>query len=179
MKKRTLHKITSRSSSITNSFVQAIIPSIEWTPEEEAEALDILGISKNDFRCAYCGGHATDWDHLRPMVKNKRPTGYFNEIRNLVPACGPCNQSKSGFDWETWIRKSKRTHDLPDLELRVERLHKFVAWGNLSPIAIEELVDNEAWETHWKNHDAIQNQMKAAQAHASHLKASVKARLKR
>jgi hypothetical protein len=177
MKPRPLHKITNRSSSITNSFVQAIIPSLEWTPEEEAEALSILDISKEDFRCAYCGNQATDWDHLRPMVKNKRPTGYINEIRNLVPSCGPCNQSKSGADWHSWMLKSKRTKNLPDLNERIDRLRKFVEWGKVEPINIQDLIDESSWKIHWSNHDAIQNQMKESQIHAARIKAAIKARL--
>src|ERR1700686_3805297 len=96
-------KITSRSSSITNSFVQAIVPTIDPSSEEIVEALRILGMSPESMACVYCGARTTDWDHLRPLVKNKRPTGYISEIRNLVPACGPCNQSKGASDWRTWI----------------------------------------------------------------------------
>src|SRR5438128_9847091 len=99
MKFRKTLKITSRTSSVANGFVQAIIPCIEPTDAQKNEALAILQIDPNRLECAYCGAPATDWDHLRPLVKGKRSTGYCNEIRNLVPACGPCNQSKSGQDW--------------------------------------------------------------------------------
>jgi len=37
-------------------------------------------------QCSYCGTPATEWDHLRPLVMNKKPTGYISEIHNLVPA---------------------------------------------------------------------------------------------
>ena len=99
MKFRKPLTITSRSSSITNCFVQAIIRSIEPTDAEVDEALAVLGMSREERSCVYCGATATDWDHLRPLVKDRRPTGYINQIRNLVPSCGPCNQSKSGADW--------------------------------------------------------------------------------
>ncbi|TET40105.1 MAG: HNH endonuclease, partial [Dehalococcoidia bacterium] len=78
-------KITGRTSTITNSFVTSIIPSIEPTEEEIKECLEILGLDPNDLCCAYCGDKATEWDHLRPLVKDKKPTGYISEIRNLVP----------------------------------------------------------------------------------------------
>jgi 5-methylcytosine-specific restriction endonuclease McrA len=103
MKQRPPLKITSRTSSITNSFVQAIIPAVAFSADEQREALAHLGMTPDDLHCAYCGAVTTDWDHLRPLVKKKRPTGYISEIRNLVPSCGPCNQSKGASDWRVWM----------------------------------------------------------------------------
>jgi hypothetical protein len=129
MRFRRPHSIMSRTSSITNCFVQAIIPSVEPTTEEVTEALAILGMTVDNMSCAYCGARTTDWDHLRPLVKNKRPTGYINEIRNLVPACGPCNQSKSGNVWNVWIQSgapgSPKTRHVADLPERIKRLRRF------------------------------------------------------
>jgi len=96
-------KITGRSSSITNAFINSIIPVIPPTEEEVKEALSILGMSKERFECAYCGATASEWDHLRPLVMDKQPTGYISEIHNLVPSCGKCNQSKGNKDWRTWM----------------------------------------------------------------------------
>jgi hypothetical protein len=48
-------RITGRSSSITNSFVGAIIPSIKPTNDEVKKALDALGMSPQNYSCAYCG----------------------------------------------------------------------------------------------------------------------------
>jgi hypothetical protein len=84
--------ITGRSSSITNCFASAIIPVSYPTAEEVVKALTILGLSAEDLRCAYCGDASTEWDHLRPLIVNQRPTGYVSEIKNLVPACGKCNE---------------------------------------------------------------------------------------
>lgn len=178
MKKRPLHKITSRSSSVTNCFVQAIIPSVEPTSAEVAEALHILGMSPDNLHCAYCGGNASDWDHLRPMVKSKRPTGFIDEIRNLVPSCGPCNHSKSGANWLDWIRKSARTRSLPDLKDRVSRLQKFEEWGRVKPIDLQALVDTDIWNAHWTNHASVQQRMKDAQIHAATLKSAIQEKLK-
>jgi len=57
--------VMGRSSSITNAFINAIIPVIEPTEQEELESLRILEIDPRDIRCAYCGDKATEWDHLR------------------------------------------------------------------------------------------------------------------
>jgi len=87
-------KITGRSSSITNAFINSIIPVVLPSAEEVKQALEILGMTAETFQCAYCGSIASEWDHLRPLVKGKKPTGYISEIHNLVPSCGKCNQSK-------------------------------------------------------------------------------------
>src|ERR1700761_377168 len=96
-------KITGRTSTITNSFVNGIVPYVYPTEEEVAEALDILGLDADDLRCAYCGDRSTEWDHLRPLVTGKRPTGYIGEIANLVPSCSKCNQSKGARNWREWM----------------------------------------------------------------------------
>ena len=67
------------------------------------EALAILGMDESSFCCSYCGDTASEWDHFRPLVKDRKPTGYISEIHNLVPACGKCNQSKGNKEWKTWM----------------------------------------------------------------------------
>jgi hypothetical protein len=73
-------KITGRSSSITNAFANAIIPAIQPTTAEVEQAFTILGMSPDDLRCSFCGDPSTEWDHLRPLVKDKRPTGYISVV---------------------------------------------------------------------------------------------------
>ncbi len=78
-------KITGRSSSITNAFINSIIPVVLPSAEEAKRALEILGMTPETFQCAYCGSVASEWDHLRPLVKDKKPTGYISEIHNSYP----------------------------------------------------------------------------------------------
>jgi len=106
--------MVSRKSSITNAFVSAIIPVIAPTHNEIEEALRILGMDPNDARCAFCGDKASEWDHLRPLVLQRRPTGYISEIANLVPLAGKCNQSKGNKPWRDWMVSAAR------LSLRAE-----------------------------------------------------------
>jgi 5-methylcytosine-specific restriction endonuclease McrA len=40
-------------------------------------------------RCWMCGEPAVEWDHVRPLTK-----GGAHALRNLRPACRPCNASK-------------------------------------------------------------------------------------
>ncbi len=178
MKFRKPLTIMSRTSSVTNGFVQAIIPSVEPTTEEVVEALAVLGMTLETVECIYCGAAATDWDHLQPLVRKKRPTGYINEIRNLVPACGPCNQSKSGADWHRWIqssaRNSPRTKGIPDLADRIERLQRFVAWGKVEALDLCGLAGAEAWAAYWEHLGAIERAMKEAQTNAVQVQKAIR-----
>ena len=101
-------QIAGRISSITNAFISSIVPAIMPTEEEVAASLQILELNPADLQCAYCGDKASEWDHLRPLVIDQRPTGYISEIRNLVPSCGKCNQSKGNKNWRDWIISEAR-----------------------------------------------------------------------
>ncbi len=170
-------KITSRASSVTNSFVQAIVPHIVPTPAEIDEALGVLEMTQHNRVCVYCGTPATDWDHLRPMVRGKRPTGFIDEIRNLVPSCGPCNQSKGASEWRKWMegsaRGSPKTRGVTDLQERIARLERFEQWGNVLPLPLRELAGAEQWDAHWANLEAIEQQMRSAQTHAAELQIAI------
>jgi 5-methylcytosine-specific restriction endonuclease McrA len=179
MKQRAPLKITSRTSSITNSFVQAIIPTVEFSAAEQREALAHLAMTPDDLHCAYCGAATTDWDHLRPLVKKKRPTGYISEIRNLVPSCGPCNQSKGASDWRTWMtgkaRGSPTTRDVAGIQDRVARLIQFEAWGNVHPIVFEGMISKAAWDAYWAQLDVVLDSMRVAQEKAASLRETIMA----
>lgn len=178
MRSRPALKITSRTSSITNSFVQAIIPSVLPLPGELEEALAVLGMSLENISCIYCGASASDWDHLRPLVRGRRPTGYIDDVRNRVPCCGRCNQSKSGKDWRLWISGSARgapsSRGVPDIAIRIATLEKFEAWGKVEPLPLDQLVPNDLWSKHWENHDAVLAKMREAQLHADILRVRIK-----
>ena len=65
--------IMGRSSSITNSFVNGIIPAIKPTDEQIANALSLLGQTEDNVCCVYCGSKMTEWDHLHPLIIKKNP----------------------------------------------------------------------------------------------------------
>ena len=93
-------------SAITKSYVESIIPTITPNQNENDEILGFLSMSSESIHCAYCGDPYTEWYHFRPLVKNKRPTGYITEINNLVPSCGKCNFSKGNKYWQDWFKSS-------------------------------------------------------------------------
>jgi len=170
-------KITGRSSSITNSFVNSIIPIVTPTESQVQEALNILGMDSKSLQCAYCGDRHTEWDHLRPIVKDKKPTGYISEIHNLVPACGKCNQSKGNKDWNIWIvssaMKSPKSRGIEDLDSRVVRIKAFESWRVPTKVDFESIVGTEKWQRHWENCEAVQSSMRQAQLLAEKIRQEV------
>jgi endonuclease I len=171
-------KITGRSSSITNAFVNSIIPIIEPTNEQVSEALEILNMGNGNIHCSYCGDKYTEWDHLRPIVLNKKPTGFISEIHNLVPACGKCNQSKGNKPWEAWVLssaklspKSRGIHDLAD---RIERLKNYENWQKPTKVDFEDIVGISKWSTHWENCEKVQKMMRESQLLATEINIDIK-----
>jgi len=54
--------------------------------------------------CAYCGAtdRALQRDCVQPIARGGRYT-----LDNIVPACGPCNASKSNDEATSWMRRKK------------------------------------------------------------------------
>src|SRR5258706_1038926 len=169
--------MVSRKSSITNAFVNSLIPVIPPTTEEIEEALSILGMDPEDVRCAYCGDRSTEWDHLRPLVPNRRPTGYISEIGNLVPCCGKCNQSKGNKNWLAWMQSSAqwcpKSRRIRNLHIRIERLKAYEAWKNIRPIDFEAIVDKSLWSDYWNNYDHLVDALKSSQMLANEVRAAI------
>lgn len=170
-------KITGRSSSITNAFINSIIPVIYPTEFQVKEALSILGMTHSEFQCAYCGSIATEWDHLRPLVMNKKPTGYISEIHNLVPSCGKCNQSKGNKYWYGWITSnaplSPKSRNIANLDERIEALNRYEEWKEPTKMNFETIVGIEIWNQHWDNWEKTLQLMKKSQIQAEKIKEEV------
>ncbi|KAA6329713.1 CRISPR-associated endonuclease Cas9 [termite gut metagenome] len=159
--------VMGRSSSITNSFVNGIVPVVEPNDDEIYTAIKILEENPEDMRCIYCGNPMTEWDHLFPLVEDRRSTGYISEIRNLVPACGKCNQSKGNSDWKEWMigdaPQSPKTRNIPDLDHRIGLIEKYIEWGNPKFYDFSKIIDNDLWEKHWGNCENIIAAMKESE----------------
>ncbi len=169
----TLMKITGRSSSITNAFINSIIPVIKPSEEDIKEALNVLDMDKENFLCAYCGDGVTEWDHLRPLVINQKPTGFISEIQNLIPSCGKCNQSKGNKDWHQWIvsdaPKSPKTRGIEDIHLRIYRLNEYENWRKPTTVNFESIVGEERWQQHWINWKTVLKTMESSQVLAAEI----------
>ena len=176
-------KITSRKTTITGLFFVTLTPSIVPTDAEVNDALQILGMETGKCVCAYCGGKKSEWDHFRPIVLNRLPTGFITEIANLVPSCGKCNQSKGNKPWRTWMRSPTAKHSpthlgLPDIEIRMERLEKFEAWKKPTKLDYETLLGSERWSRHMKYLDDILDLMAHAEQGVLEMRLEVSAHLK-
>jgi 5-methylcytosine-specific restriction endonuclease McrA len=57
-------------------------------------------LTRDDFRCIYCGSTATHVDHVTPLDK-----GGTDEPDNLVSACATCNLRKSNKNAREFIKE--------------------------------------------------------------------------
>ncbi len=174
--------ITGRTTSIRNVFVAAIIPLVRPNVDEVRKVLEILELDPKDLRCSYCGDPATEWDHLRPLVKDGKPTGYPSSIRNLVPSCGKCNQSKGKSDWKEWILgtapRSPTARGVSDVQQRIARLEKLESWNNCVPLNMQQLVSSKLWEEYYSVQHEILQKMRHAQKLAVEIAQEIKSRTK-
>lgn len=167
-------KITGRTSSITNAFVNGIIPVINPTDQEINEVLQTLGMDSEHVVCAYCGDPYTEWDHFHPLVEGKKPTGYISEIHNLVPSCSKCNQSKGNKYWKTWMMSdanySPHSRNIPDIEYRIQKLEEFERRYPPIKLDFEKIVGAQSWEHHWENCRKIHDLMRESQEYSDEIK---------
>jgi hypothetical protein len=162
-----VQSVKTRKTSITNAFVSVIIPVVVPTEAEILEALSILGMTPQTIQCIYCGDKCNAWDHLRPIVVDRRPTGYISEIANLVPACQPCNSSKGNRNWRTWMSgtapNSPNSRHVRDVSRRIEQLDAFEKWRTPTLVDFEAIVGTEAYAAYWRELDRIVQEMETSQ----------------
>jgi 5-methylcytosine-specific restriction endonuclease McrA len=172
--------ITGRTTSIRNVFVAAIVPIIRPTANEIRQVLELLALDPTDLKCSYCGDRATEWDHLRPLVKDGKPTGYPSSIRNLVPSCGKCNQSKGSTDWKDWMqgvaRHSPSARKVEDIDKRIGRLQEYEKWASCVPLNVKNLVSPELWDQYYAVQDEILSKMRDAQKLAAEIAREIRSR---
>jgi 5-methylcytosine-specific restriction endonuclease McrA len=170
-------KITGRSSSITNAFVNSIIPAIQPNAKEIQQALNTLGMTHKTVQCAYCGDNASEWDHLRPLVKNKKPTGYISETHNLVPSCGKCNQSKGNKEWKTWmlstVKLSPTTRKIKNISERIKRLETYEKSKSPTKMDFAAVVGDDVWAQHQNNLERVQSLLRESQKLAAKINTAV------
>jgi len=169
-------RIMSRSSTLTNIFIASLMPYRKPTDKDFNKALKILRMSRENILCVYCGKTATEWDHLHPFVLDKKPTGYYTTIFNLVPSCGKCNQSKGNKNWENWMRKKHAARK--DLEARIKKIKSYEKRGKLKPLDVIKILGNKEWEKYITILDDILEKMAYADEKAIELANRISAYLK-
>lgn len=167
-------KINDRSSSITNAFINGIVPAPDPAEEEIQRALEVLGMTEDTVQCAYCGNPVTEWDHFHPLIDGRDATGYITEIHNLVPCCNKCNSSKGNKEWKEWIysnaEKSPKTKGVTDLDERVKRLEEYEQQFTCARYDFKAIVGEELWNEHMNNREKILELMKKAQITSDKIK---------
>jgi hypothetical protein len=161
-------KIRTRMSSLAAVFVQAIIPR-RVDKAAQAALYERFGINPSE--CVYCGQAATDKDHFRAIVSDRRPSGYFHTAENIVPSCGPCNQSKSGADWKAWMESTKAKNsptrkNIEGTPGRIARLLEFAGTINKPSLTMQEMREaagESVWDGYWARLEEIGRLMDAAQ----------------
>ena len=169
-------KITGRSSSITNAFINSIVPSIEPTEDADRRAVVNSPHGPVQFQLLVLRRPRQRVGPLS-LVKDKKPTGYISEIHNLVPTCGKCNQSNGNTDWKTWMLSdanlSPKSRGVPDINDLIRRLEAYTEWGSAAKIDFDEIVRTGDWEQHWRNRDRVIAEMKTAQALANSIRRQI------
>lgn len=102
----------------------------------------------------------------------------FSGKGNVVPACGLCNQSKSGSEWEKWMRgpakNSPKTRGVRDLEDRIERLAAYTQCYPQLIVELEELVDPGLWNDYWEKLSELHKSLKDAQRIADQIASQIR-----
>lgn len=152
--------LRARKSAIRSIFTRCLIPGIEPSPEDYATALCILRQKPGAaLACCYCGDAATEWDHLRPVMRNGTPTGALSIIQNLVPACSKCNQSKGNRHWHEWITGeaplSPATRGVRRLRRKIGILRRYEQWGEGLDGLLAGRLDQDLLSQHWASLDEV------------------------
>jgi hypothetical protein len=85
--------------------------------------------------CVYCGDATTGQDHFRPVVgPDSLPTGYCEDIWNMVTCCPTCNSSKGNRHWREFMNsstpRSPKGRGCTGVSKKIQRLEKFAAAGS-------------------------------------------------
>jgi len=166
--------IRSRRSTITNAFVNSLMPVIRPTAAQIEDALKVLGMNCDDACCVYCGKEAHGWDHLRPLVEGSRPTGYITEIANLVPCCGSCNSKKGNTTWRDWMKRREAfqstTEEVETHQQRVRRLEAYEKRHTPNRVDFRSFVSTEELDRYWKMYEDVLTKLAECHLFASEIR---------
>jgi hypothetical protein len=110
-------------STFANAFASALAPYDTYDHNLVVAALRDLDQDPNEaLDCVYCGQIAATWDHVFNRVVKGDFSGHGHRIRNLVPCCRTCNESKGQKPWREFLEALNP----PDKDLRARRMERFL-----------------------------------------------------
>ncbi len=125
-----------RKSTFANAFASALAPYDTYDQVVVAAAMrDLDQNPEEDLHCVYCGRIAATWDHLFNRVVRGDFSGHGHRIRNLVPCCRTCNESKGQKPWRDFLEKLNP----PNKDLRVRRIERFLGGVNVQTPSTEAM----------------------------------------
>src|SRR5690606_23428827 len=111
-------------------------PHDTYTAAAVAQAIRDLGQDPDaDLLCVYCGQPAATWDHVFNRVVKGDFSGHGHRIRNLVPCCRSCNESKGQKPWRDYLE----VLDPRDKDARVARMQAFLSVPAAQPVGTEDM----------------------------------------
>jgi hypothetical protein len=135
--------VMGRKSTFSNAFASALAPHDNYKPDEVADAIKDLGQDPDgELHCVYCGTEAATWDHVFNRVIKGDFSGHGHRVRNLVPCCRTCNESKGQKPWRDFFE----TRNPIDKEERVRRMEQFLGSAAAQPIGTEEMMQKAGEE---------------------------------
>ncbi|WP_143271199.1 MULTISPECIES: HNH endonuclease [unclassified Azospirillum] len=128
--------IMGRKSTFANAFASALAPHDIYIPAAVAEAMrDLEQDPGSELQCVYCGAEAATWDHVFNRVVKGDFSGHGHRIRNLVPCCRTCNESKGQKPWREFLE----IRNPPDKDVRIRRMERFLNNADAQPIGTEAM----------------------------------------
>lgn len=128
--------VIGRKSTFSNAFASALAPHDVYNEALVAEAMADLGQDiERDLVCVYCGKEAATWDHVFNRVIKGDFSGHGHRVRNLVPCCRTCNESKGKKSWRQYLE----VLDPPDKDARMASMEKFLSTADALPLGTEAM----------------------------------------
>ena len=93
---------------------------------EKEQVIEFFGRWERQPACVFCGTpEVRRWDHLIPVMD-----GGATVLGNMVPACAPCDDSKSRQPYKEWMTsnssKSPIRRGVINVKERIQRIHDYV-----------------------------------------------------
>lgn len=97
--------VNRRGTLLYEAAKHVSFPALASPPTDDADDRRLRRqLLRLDGRCEYCETRpATTTDHFEPLVRDRAPTPFCNDLWNSIPCCKECNSSKGGRSYDAWF----------------------------------------------------------------------------